>query len=193
MAREIISRRQYIQHWDYAVPVIEAASRQNNIPLEQVTFQHIIRHFEHPFPMLPSAGLIGSEYIKYRGLVSNPDVTYLDDIICKHNDGFTIYSKEKEKYLVYINQTHIKRRVIFTILHELAHIAAHFSTGHSDEVALACANNYQSNPLEIEANTIASLFYINNERMVWHLKNNHSYEQIKQANTISDNAHIVKE
>ena len=174
MAREIISRRQYIQHWDYAVPVIEAVSRQNNIPLEQVTFQHIIRYFEQtynlhfiffekdPFPMLPSAGLLGSEYIRYRGLVNNPDVTYLDDIICKHNDGFTIYSKEKEKYLVYINQTHIKRRVIFTILHELAHIAAHFSTGRSDEVALACANNYQSNPLEIEANTMASLFYINN-------------------------------
>lgn len=200
MAREIISRRQYIQHWDYAVPVIEAVSRQNNIPLEQVTFQHIIRYFEQtynlhfiffekdPFPMLPSAGLLGSEYIRYRGLVSNPYVTYLDDIICKHNDGFTIYNKEKEKYLVYINQTHIKRRVIFTILHELAHIAAHFSTGRSDEVALACANNYQNNPLEIEANTMASLFYINNERMVWHLKNKHSYEQIKQANTISDNA-----
>ena len=200
MAREIISRRQYIQHWDYAVPVIEAASRQNNISLEQVTFQHIIRYFEQtynlhfmffekdPFPMLPSAGLLSSEYIKYRGLVNNPDVTYLDDIICKHNDGFTIYSKEKEKYLVYINQTHIKRRIIFTILHELAHIAAHFSTGRSNEVALACANNYQSNPLEIEANTMASLFYINNERMVWHLKNKHSYEQIKQANTISDNA-----
>lgn len=188
MAREIISRRQYIRHWDYAVPVIEAVSRQNNIPLEQVTFQHIIRYFEQtynlhfiffekdPFPMLPSAGLLGSEYIRYRGLVNHPDVTYLDDIICKHNDGFTIYSKEKEKYLVYINQTHIKRRVIFTILHELAHIAAHFSTGRSDEVALACANNYQSNPLEIEANTMASLFYINNERMVWHLKNKHSYE-----------------
>ena len=81
MAREIISRRQYIRHWDYAVPVIEAASRQNNIPLEQVTFQHIIRYFEQtynlhfiffekdPFPMLPSAGLLSSEYIKYRGLV----------------------------------------------------------------------------------------------------------------------------
>ena len=35
---------------------------------------------------------------------------------------------------------------------------------------------------------MASLFYINNERMVWHLKNKHTYEQIKQANTISDNA-----
>ena len=49
MAREIISRRQYIQHWDYAVPVIEAVSRQNNIPLEQVTFQHIIRYFEQTY------------------------------------------------------------------------------------------------------------------------------------------------
>ena len=80
MAREIISRRQYIQHWDYAVPVIEAVSRQNNIPLEQVTFQHIIRYFEQtynlhfiffekdPFPMLPSAGLLGSEYIDIEGL-----------------------------------------------------------------------------------------------------------------------------
>ena len=120
MAREIISRRQYIQHWDYAVPVIEAVSRQNNIPLEQVTFQHIIRYFEQtynlhfiffekdPFPMLPSAGLLGSEYIRYRGLVNNPDVTYLDDIICKHNDGFTIIAKKKKSTL-FISIKHISK------------------------------------------------------------------------------------
>ena len=55
MAREIISRRQYIQHWDYAVPVIEAVSRQNNIPLEQVTFQHIIRYFEQTYNLILSS------------------------------------------------------------------------------------------------------------------------------------------
>ncbi|MGU7943870.1 ImmA/IrrE family metallo-endopeptidase [Streptococcus suis] len=200
MARKVIPLRQYIQHWDYAVPVIEATAKKNSLPLEQVTFQHIINHFERtynihfvffekdPFPGLPPVGLLSTEHVRYRGLVTNPDVTYLDDIICQHNDGFTIYDEEEDKYLVYINHTHIKHRVIFTILHELAHIEAHFNTGRSDEVALACASNYLDNPLETEASTIASLFYINNNRMVWHLKNGHSYEEMKQANTISDNA-----
>lgn len=200
LARKIIPLRQYIQHWDNAYQVIDAISALYRIPHAQITFDHVIRHFENtynvrfvyfdrdPFPELPTAGFLGAEHIRYRGLVSNPDVIQSNEILCRHNDGITLYDKEKDKYVVFINQTNIKERVIFTILHELAHIEAHFSTGRSEAIALACTSEYQSSPLEEEANTMASLFFINNDRLVWHLRNSHSYYDIKKMNTISDNA-----
>ncbi|AXJ12466.1 ImmA/IrrE family metallo-endopeptidase [Streptococcus pluranimalium] len=200
MARKVIPLRQYIEAWDYAYEVIDSISKETNMLHEKITFREVIKYFEttykihfvyldrDPFPDLPSPGLLGSEHIKHRGLVTNPDVTFSPDIISKHNDGMTIFDKSQHKYVVFINQRHIKERVIFTILHELAHIKAHFDTGRTSEIALACAGNYKDNPLELEANAIASLFYINNARMVWHLKSTHSYQDIKKLNAISDNA-----
>lgn len=200
MVRKIIPLNQYIQYWDCAYEVIDLVSKETNLSREKITFKEIIKHFEttykiffvfldkDPFPNLPTPGLVGSEYLKYRGLVTKSDVTFSQDIISKHNDGMTIFDKINDKYVVYINQRNIKQRVIFTLLHELAHIEVHFSKGRTDKIALACSDNYKDNQLELEANTIASIFYINNERIVWHLKNKDSYQDIKNQNIISDNA-----
>ncbi|VUX19269.1 Uncharacterised protein [Streptococcus pasteurianus] len=100
-----------------------------------------------------------------------------------------------DRYVVYINQRPILGRVMYAILHELSHIFAHFEGNKKQRMYASMMSNVSNistgnypkelQPIEDEANTLASLFLLNDERLKNSILNGKNFNDLIRENYMS--------
>ena len=199
-----LTREQYFKYHNKAYQILSQIEKET----ESISYHDVIKYFEQRYPIL--FNFIDydemKEYypelqdyqptdkdIKYRGLVSNQTVTYTDRVLCESCAGLTVPDLELERYIIYINQhTNTKGRVIFTILHELSHIYCHLANAQHQPIymSLMSKNASEKYPEELiliekEADTVASILYLTDERLRKALIARESFESIQYETNIS--------
>lgn len=179
--------------------------------LSELSYTHIISYFEKHYPIifnfydfdefgelypeLPPAIPTGNE-IKFKNLVKKQSFSYQSKYLCDNCSGMTYPDIEKHRYVVSIGQRKAtKGRIIFTILHELSHIFCHLEKAKANGIYLSLATskmigNYPPEllVLEQEADTVASILYLSDEKIKKALSQRRTFEEIRQANSISTSA-----
>ncbi|WP_367007403.1 ImmA/IrrE family metallo-endopeptidase [Streptococcus sp. ZY19097] len=180
------------------------------LPLSAITSKHVIDYFERKYNILfvfldvdqyeeyfrdVGGRQATKEDIKYKGLVSNYRVEFTSKEICNSLSGMTMTYDYSDRYIVYINQRPILGRVMFSILHELSHIFAHFEGSKSQRMYASMMSNVSDistgnypkelQPIEDEANTLASLFLLNDERLKNSILNGKNFNDLIRDNYMS--------
>ena len=181
-----------------------------NLPLSEITSKHVIDYFEKKYNILfifldvdqyedyfrnIGGRQATKEDIKYRGLVNNCRVKFTSKEVCNSLSGMTMTYDHSDRYIVYINQRTILGRVMFSILHELSHIFAHFEGEKSQRMYASMMSNASDistgcyprelQPIEDEANTLASLFLLNDERLKASILTGKSFNDLIKENYMS--------
>lgn len=199
-----LTREQYFNYHEKAYQILNQINQDN----ATMTFKDVINFFEKNFPILftfldydemkeryPELPdyIPSKKDIKYRNLVNNQTVTFTEKVICESCAGLTIPDKDLGRYVVYINQhTNTKGRVIFTILHELSHIYCHLENQNDKAIYMSLMSKNASEkypdelvPIEKEADIVASILYITDERIKIALVNQKTFQQLQDETYIS--------
>lgn len=212
MEYHFINYSEYHFYRKKADSLITEAANFFKLCKKDITNSHIIKYFERKYDLMfiffsadpyeeffrDIGGRIpGREEIKYRGLVNKCKVEFVPNEVTSALSGMTTSSNKAKRYVVHINQDASLGRVIFSILHELSHIFAHFEDGSkqvyaamSSNIANISSGNYpkELQPIEDEANILASLFFINDDRLAKSLVSNKSFNDLLKENNISGSA-----
>lgn len=194
------SKETYLQYHENANRLLMDISDHFGIHVSQITFELIIEFFETKFNILFvyfEANLMynwfpsNKQELKYN-LTSNNSLLLVDFSFCNVCSGMTIPNFEKNRFVVYINQDVIKGRVMFTILHELAHIYCHLMSSVYDKVLVSkTSSNYSDSypaeiaPLEDEANTIASILFLNDYKLLEYINSGLTFKQLVEVSQMS--------
>ena len=193
---------------------LNEVSHYFNLSFTEITSKHVIDYFEKKYNILFvfldvdqyeeyfrefGGRQATKEDIKYRGLVSNCKVKFVPKEVCNSLSGMTM-TYDLNRYIVYINQKPILGRVMFSILHELSHIFAHFEGGKNQRMYASMMSNVSDistgnypkelQPIEDEANTLASLFLLNDERLRSSILNGKDFNDLIKENYMSGAAII---
>ena len=199
-----LTSEQYFDYHDKAYQILN----QINKAIDKISYKDVIAYFEANYPVLfnfldyDEFGELYPELpeyvptekdIKYKKLVSNQTVTYTDRVICESCAGMTIPDMDLQRYVIFINQhTNTTGRVIFTILHELSHIYCHLTNTQNQSVYMSLMSKNASEkypddliPMEKEADTVASILYLTDERIRRALVDKESFISLQEETHIS--------
>lgn len=169
------------------------------IDILQVTFDKVIEFFEKEFNILfiylDSKTACGDSCFMKHNYTRNNQIKHYNHIFCEFCTGMTYHDSSFDRYVVYINNDVPKSRMIFTILHELVHIYFHIQNKLYDTIFISkYAFNDSSSypkaviPFENEANTIASILFINDSILMDYIKDLKSFKEIMELTNISQSA-----
>ncbi|HEM5553923.1 TPA: ImmA/IrrE family metallo-endopeptidase [Streptococcus suis] len=197
------TREIYMQYHANAYRMLLDIAEYFEIYVSQINFHHVIDFFETNFKIMfvyfesdlmykwfPSK----KPEIKYN-LTRQNELKLVDNTFCSVCSGMTIPDAETGKYVVYINQDVNKSRVMFTILHELTHIYCHLMDSVYEKVLVSKTTSTYSDsyppeiaPLEDEANAIASILFLNDDRLLKYIKSGIAFEELKEKTQMSQTA-----
>ena len=199
-----LTREQYFEYHEKAYQILSQIGKDK----DSIRYQDVIRYFEQHYPILfnfldydemkerfpelPDYQPTDAD-VKYRGLVANRTVTFTDKVLCESCAGLTVPDLELGRYIIYINQhTNTKGRVIFTILHELSHIYCHLAHTQHQPIYMSLMSKNAGEkypeeliPIEKEADTVASILYLTDERLRKALITRETFESIQHETHIS--------
>lgn len=194
---------------------LNEVSRYFNLSFTEITSKHVIDYFERKYNILfvfldvdqyeeyfrdIGGRQATREDIKYKGIVNNCKIKFVPKEFCDPLSGVTMTYDCSDRYVVYINQRPILGRVMFSILHELSHIFAHFEGNKKQRMYASMMSNVSNistgnypkelQPIEDEANTLASLFLLNDERLKNSILNGKNFNDLIRENYMSGAAII---
>lgn len=213
MEYRFINYKDYKVYQDKANIFLEEISLFFGLPMENITSHHVIKYFENRYNIIfvfldvdpyeeyfrdLGGRLASKEDLRYKGLVKNYRVQFVIKEVCDSLSGMTATSDNSERYVIYINQNAILGRVMFSILHELSHVYAHLD-GNSEvklyasmksNVSYMSSGNYpkELQPYEDEANTLASLFLLNDKRLEKAILERKTFNDLIYENRMSGTA-----
>ena len=189
---------------------LNEVSRYFNLSFTEITSKHVIDYFERKYNILfvfldvdqyeeyfrdIGGRQATREDIKYKGIVNNCKIKFVPKEFCDPLSGVTMTYDCSDRYVVYINQRPILGRVMFSILHELSHIFAHFEGNKKQRMYASMMSNVSNistgnypkelQPIEDEANTLASLFLLNDERLKNSILNGKNFNDLIRENYMS--------
>ncbi|MEN2370300.1 ImmA/IrrE family metallo-endopeptidase [Leuconostoc lactis] len=145
-----------------------------SLNLTQIRWWHVTAFFEQ----------------KYNVIIEPLDSNKFNKLI-KNNAGIygTTVTDSKISIIIF-NDTTIKSRQNFTILHEIAHIKLHKSNKIESYTSLKYNNNYSKEDKikEDEANSLAGQLLINDTSLITYINNNLTFKEICQEFEISHQA-----
>lgn len=208
----LINYSEYHTYREKADRLITDIANFFKLQKSEISYTHVIKYFEHRYELMfiffsadpyeeafkEIGGRIASrEDIRYRSLVKNCKIEFVPVEVETALSGMTTSCYEANRYVIHINQNANIGRVIFSILHELSHIFAHFEDSSmqmyaamSSNIANISSGNYPKDlqPIEDEANTLASLLFINDDKLTKALMSNKSFNNLLKENNISGRA-----
>lgn len=212
MEYALINQRKYETYHENALRIIREVKKHTSLEEKDITYKEVIQFFEHKFnikfvylsenfyqeftDVIIEDGLAKRLFTRHSGILSNYSVAFTDDILLETCSGMTI-PFESDRYVVYINQdVTAKGRVIFTILHELSHIYCHLENHSVKRTYVLLSNNTDTTdnypeeiaPFEDEANTVASILFLNDERLKSSLEMQMTFRNLAKDNSMSDAA-----
>ncbi|BBM14675.1 ImmA/IrrE family metallo-endopeptidase [Enterococcus mundtii] len=180
----------YLSYSENALSLLTIISEWAEMPISEITYFNVIdffvMHFEIEIVFFDSSsGTYKSIYDCF-----NPEVLEVDATFYKHVSGFTVTNGSSFK--IFLHKYRNKHRIIFTLLHELAHIYFHCSDNSYMQIfaSMDVRSHYPDEilPFEDEANVIASILYLNNEKLVEYLDDGSSFDLILAKHCISRRA-----
>lgn len=159
--------------------LLKKISKHLNKSIVSLTPFDIIGYFENKYNIL--FVFFESDFstpIKYKDIVSSPKYRPLYQELVNKMSGVTI--PDGDKFIIMLNQTMPKTRIIFTILHELSHLHFHNIKENNIIFASKFKGDYPKElaPFENEANIIASLLFCSTIKLESLLVRNYSFDQI---------------
>lgn len=211
LLRQQLTRQEYFKYKEKAYQILHKVSDYFGIELAKLSYSDVISYFESQYtllfhfydfddlgalyPELPPA-IPSNKEIKYKTLVKKQHFSYQSKHLCEKCAGMTYPDLDKHRYVISISQWKAtKGRIIFTILHELSHIICHLEQQPNHHIYLSLktdkmTGNYPPEllVLESEADTVASILYISDERLSTALQLNQSFSEIRKETNISTSA-----
>lgn len=210
MEYRFIDSADYYLYQQKANYFLNEVSRYFNLSFTEITSKHVIDYFERKYNILfvfldvdqyeeyfrdIGGRQATREDIKYKGIVNNCKIKFVPKELCDPLSGVTMTYDCSDRYVVYINQRPILGRVMFSILHELSHIFAHFEGNKKQRMYASMMSNVSNistgnypkelQPIEDEANTLASLFLLNDERLKNSILNDKNFNDLIRENYMS--------
>lgn len=210
MEYRFIDSADYYLYQQKANYFLNEVSRYFNLSFTEITSKHVIDYFERKYNILfvfldvdqyeeyfrdIGGRQATREDIKYKGIVNNCKIKFVPKEFCDPLSGVTMTYDCSDRYVVYINQRPILGRVMFSILHELSHIFAHFEGNKKQRMYASMMSNVSNistgnypkelQPIEDEANTLASLFLLNDERLKNSILNDKNFNDLIRENYMS--------
>lgn len=210
MEYRFIDSADYYLYQQKANYFLNEVSRYFNLSFTEITSKHVIDYFERKYNILfvfldvdqyeeyfrdIGGRQATREDIKYKGIVNNCKIKFVPKEFCDPLSGVTMTYDCSDRYVVYINQRPILGRVMFSILHELSHIFAYFEGNKKQRMYASMMSNVSNistgnypkelQPIEDEANTLASLFLLNDERLKNSILNDKNFNDLIRENYMS--------
>lgn len=210
MEYRFIDSADYYLYQQKANYFLNEVSCHFNLSFTEITSKHVIDYFERKYNILfvfldvdqyeeyfrdIGGRQATREDIKYKGIVNNCKIKFVPKEFCDPLSGVTMTYDCSDRYVVYINQRPILGRVMFSILHELSHIFAHFEGNKKQRMYASMMSNVSNistgnypkelQPIEDEANTLASLFLLNDERLKNSILNGKNFNDLIRENYMS--------
>lgn len=197
------TKENYKQYHKNAYHLLSDIAEFFKVDYSQLTFDMIVEFFEDKFNLLFiyfEPNLMYNWFPKKKQelkfeLTTNNLLKLVDYNFCSVCSGMTIPDLTNNRYVIYINQDVVKSRVMFTILHELSHIYYHLNENNYIKVLASKTNSKYSEsyppeilPLEEEANTIASILFLNDHLLLKYIGQGLTFQQIKDISEMSGTA-----
>lgn len=153
-----VTHLQYERYRQVADEAVAKVSKWAQKPTKLLRYGDILSWFESTHAVrFIFYGPASSEVCPI-GLVSNPVVKETDDVFNYACAGMSIAAGGR--YVIAVNQASSRPRMIFTLLHEVAHILCHLGSDISVAAFLPTGQySSEQQPLEDEANIVASLLF----------------------------------
>lgn len=185
-----IDATDYLSYSENALSLLSSISEWAEMPTSEITYSTIIdffvKHFDIEIIFFDrSQGFYKSIYD-----FLNPEILEVDATFYKRVSGLTVTNGSS--YKIFLHKYKNKQRKIFTLLHELVHIYFHCSDNSYMQIfaSMDVRNHYPYEilPFEDEANVIASILYLNNEKLIEYLEKGMSFDLILTRHSISRRA-----
>ncbi|MEC3942412.1 ImmA/IrrE family metallo-endopeptidase [Enterococcus mundtii] len=159
-------------------------------PISEITYFQIVEffveHFEIEIIFFDSAQCpFESPYHFF-----NNKIYEVSSVFKKRVSGFTV--TDGRSYKIFLQKYRNRQRIVFTLLHELVHIYFHCSDNSYTQIfaSMDVDGHYPDEilPFEDEANVIASILYLNNEKLVEYFDEGLSFDLILVNHCISKRA-----
>lgn len=203
----LVDRTVYHESYKRANHLLSEISSYRNKKIVDLNWKDAILFFEKNFEDLDFCFFDDGTYEyrnfknkgpKYPSILTSPDVKFLDEDTIRSFSGMTF--PEDGHIAIMINQKPNKERVIFTTLHELVHSYFHVRDSQKKQYFALLEEKSEQNgkyskevqPLEDEANIIASILILNQERLEKYLLAGVSFEDIMFQVDMSEAALISR-
>ncbi|WKF73622.1 ImmA/IrrE family metallo-endopeptidase [Lactococcus lactis] len=203
----LVDRTVYHESYKRANHLLSEISSYRNKEIVDLNWKDAILFFEENFEDLDFCFFDDGTYEyrnfknkgpKYPSILTNPDVKFLEEDTIRSFSGMTF--PEDEHIAIMINQKPNKERVIFTTLHELVHSYFHVRDSQKMQYFALLEEKSEQNgkyskevqPLEDEANIIASILILNQERLEKYLLAGVTFEDIMFQVDMSEAALISR-
>ncbi|MGL9971341.1 ImmA/IrrE family metallo-endopeptidase [Enterococcus sp. DIV1420a] len=181
---------EYEQYEENATSLLSEISEWYEKPISEISYTDIIYFFINKFNIEIVYFDNKSEIFVPNYRFINKEIYGVHSTFTEKVSGFTVTNGEK--YKIFLRKYRKKQRIKFTLLHELVHI--YFHCIKSDYLKLFYSINVDSHypkeiiPFENEANVIASILYLNDEKLVDYFYNDYSFDRIMVIHNISRSA-----
>lgn len=166
--------------------LLERVSKYWNKPIINLTPLDIFAFFEESYDILFAFFESDSKaVIKYEDIVKNCTYRPFNENLVKRMSGVTI--PQDNHFVVMLNQTMPRPRIIFTLLHELSHLYFHNLQSNRRIFTSKFSGNYPNEliPYENEANVIASLLFCPTEKLELLLCRGYSFQTVQSIAKMS--------
>lgn len=185
-----IDASDYLSYSENALSLLSSISKWAEMPTSEITYSIIIDYFVKHFDI--EIIFFDSSSGTYKSIYDflNPEILEVDVTFYKRVSGLTVTNGSS--YKIFLHKYKNKQRRIFTLLHELVHIYFHCSDNSYMQIfaSMDVRSHYPDEilPFEYEANVIASILYLNNEKLVQYLEEGTSFDTILSRHCISRRA-----
>ncbi|MGI1836449.1 ImmA/IrrE family metallo-endopeptidase [Lactococcus garvieae] len=203
----LVPRDRYSEYLKKANHILSEISIFNNKKIIELGWKDVTSFFENKYDDLIICFFDDGTYEyrnfdsggpKYPSIFNVANVKFLDEETVQDLSGMSL--PEDEFISIMINQKPAKSRVIFTALHELVHSYYHIRNKNTKQYftllgeKIANTGHYPSNvqKFEDEANVIASILMLNQERLEKYFLDELSFYEIMNRTDMSESALISR-
>ncbi|MDB1690080.1 ImmA/IrrE family metallo-endopeptidase [Enterococcus casseliflavus] len=176
----------------HAYDLLNSISDWAQTPISEITYLTIIDYFSNKFDIEVVYFDNKPCPINSKHDFIHPEVIEVTKAFSKRVSGFTVSSASGSRFKLFLRKYNSKQRMIFTLLHELVHIYFHCSDRDYMQIfASVDVDGFYPDeilPFEDEANVIASILYLNNEKLIEYLDEGLSFDRILVKHCISRKA-----
>lgn len=185
-----IDPEDYKNYQENANYLLSVVSSWSNVSVDELTHRDVTTYFTENYDIEIVYFDNCQDMLRNHSQYINNVVYEVSEIYLKRVSGFT--ATKGDSYKIFIQRFNVTQRQIFTLLHEFVHIFFHCNNSDYMDLfrGLKSDEEYPDEiiPFENEANTIASLLYLNDQELVQYLEEGCSFNVIMSRHNISKSA-----
>lgn len=182
----------YLNYKRKANSLLDVISVWANLPVTEITFIEVINYFTEKFDIEIVYFESHEELLNTRFEFVNNYARGVSPVFLERVSGFTIKEVGRDSYKVFIQRFQNFQRLVFTILHEFAHIQFHIKNERYSQLVstVEIDGEYPPEllPFEDEANVIASILYLNDLKLFEYLQSGNPFDVIVSKHRMSRKA-----